>query len=140
MIENATFIELCLGSLNHELSDVLRQASSDAERGDFFRVYSILNENVKYFNDTESEKARILGEKGVQDSLRLARIDAERGIVKRMNTYLELAEKYTSLFGLKPIEELGEIRTIGNSNKPVYTPTKTRCKCGITRHAGYADL
>ncbi|MFA5303580.1 MAG: hypothetical protein WC393_03530 [Candidatus Nanoarchaeia archaeon] len=120
---------------------LLKQIRSDAERGDFFSVYDSLEQNLEYFKGKDRKELTIIGEKGIENSLMYARIDAERGIISRMNEYLELASKYSNLFNLEISEQVKEIQTLGNDNKIIYKDVKSKPKKkGITRIAGYCDL
>lgn len=126
---------------SYSSSEIVQQLKNDAERGDFFSVYNYLEQNLGYFKDKELKDVKIIGEKGIEDSLRFAMIDAERGIVSRMNEYLELASKYSNLFDLDISEKLKEIEIIGNNNRVIPKNNNHKYKKrGIIRIAGYADL
>ncbi|MDD4353114.1 MAG: hypothetical protein PHN56_01515 [Candidatus Nanoarchaeia archaeon] len=126
---------------NYNTSLAINQIKSDAERGDFFRVYFSLEQGLQYFSNEEMKDAKTIGNKGIEDSLRIAMIDAQRGLVSSMNTYLSLASKYSILFNEDISKELETIMELGNKNKLPDNndkiPRKTNC---MIRIAGYADL
>lgn len=123
-----------------DAAELLNQAKGIAERGDFFDVYRCLEIACQYSEGKELEEIMELGRSGMADSLRLARIDAERGVVSGMNKYLDLASKYSALLDLDIAEEAEEIRALGLRNRVETGPVKPRRRHGIIRIAGYADL
>jgi len=138
-------LEVLIQEDNRAINDssiILNRMKSDAERGDFFSVYSIVEQaGLKQFSSYEMEEVKAIGKKGVEDSLRLAMIDAERGIISRMNSYLDLAYKYCSIFSMDISKEAEEIKEVGNKNTREYISSKPcRKHKGIIRIAGYADL
>ena len=126
---------------NYNTSLSINQIKSDAERGDFFRVYFSLEQGLQYFSNEEMKDAKTIGNKGIEDSLRIAMIEAQRGLISSMNTYLSLASKYSILFNEDISKELETIMELGNKNKlpdnKDKIPRKTNC---MIRIAGYADL
>jgi hypothetical protein len=120
-------------------SKIIKGIKSDAERGDFFSAYSSLEQNISLFGGNEEIKG--IGREGIDNSLKFAMINAERGIIYGMNMYLELAFNYSSLFGMDISKDAEEITDIGKKNKIACNYDKTIHKrCGIIRIAGYADL
>jgi hypothetical protein len=124
----------------YDLSNVFKQMRSDAERGDYFRIYSCLNETLSYFNNEEKKEVKNIAKNGIEDCLRLAMIDAERGTISRMNEYLKLASSFANLFNLNISNKIEYIETLGKKNEIIdNTPKIPHKKNRINRHAGYSD-